>query len=325
MRFQFTTRLARVFLARSTLLLGLVLTLPFARAADRAVWTWERESYAMVGSPAAADEALRFLQGKRVTTIYLYADAYRGRNLIAQRPELYRRFIQRAHGEGFKVYALLGSAYLRTEEYVLPQRRAAALATMQRVLSYNAGSRPDARFDGVNLDIEPHILAQWKTQKMELLRQFLDLGQAFMTLKRASGQTLSIGPAIPFWLDGIELEWNGVTRPVSEHVIDLYDYVALMDYRHRVDGSDGIIAHAANEMVYAAKKRKRVVIGLEVTPNELSKVTFNHLTEIDLERAVAQTERAYRDSPAFAGFALHHYRGYRRWLAGQPAGLGAGK
>ncbi|HEY5782822.1 MAG TPA: hypothetical protein VIT66_13280 [Lysobacter sp.] len=325
MRFQFATGLARVLLARSALLLGLVLAIPFARAADRAVWTWERESYAMVGSPAAAEEALRFLHGKRVTTIYLYADAYRGRNLIAQRPELYRHFIQRAHGEGFKVYALLGSAYLRTEEYVLPQRRAAALAMMQRVLSYNAGSNPDARFDGVNLDIEPHILAQWKTRKMELLRQFLDLGQAFMTLKRASGQTLSIGPAIPFWLDGIEMEWNGVTRPVSEHVIDLYDYVALMDYRHRVDGSDGIIAHAANEMAYAAKKRKRVVIGLEVTPNELSKVTFNHLTEIDLERAVAQTERAYRDSPAFAGFALHHYRGYRRWLAGQPAGLGAGK
>lgn len=325
MRFQFAIRITRVILAQFVLLFGLAMALPPARAADRAVWTWERESYAMISSPAAADDALRFLRGKRVTTIYLYADAYRGRNLIAQRPELYRRFIQQAHGEGFKVYALLGSAYLRTEEYVLPQRRAVALAMMQRVLSYNAGSKPDARFDGVNLDIEPHILAQWKTQKMELLRQYLDLSQAFMALKRASGQTLSIGPAIPFWLDGIDMEWNGVTRPVSEHVIDLYDYVALMDYRHRVDGRDGIIAHAATEMAYAAKKRKRVVIGLEVTPNELSKVTFNHLTEVDLERAVALTERAYRDSPAFAGFALHHYRGYRHWLAGQPAGLGAGK
>jgi hypothetical protein len=294
-------------------------------AGDRAVWTWERESYAMVESAQSGEEALQFLRSKHVDIVYLYADAYRGRNLIAQRPDAYRQFITRAHRDGRKVYALLGSAYLKTEEYVLPERRSAALAMLQRVLSYNAGSKPEARFDGVNLDIEPHILAQWSTRKMELLRQYLDLGRAFMALKRASGQSLAIGPAIPFWLDGVTLDWNGANKPVSEHVIDLYDYVALMDYRHHADGGDGIIAHAAQEVAYAEKVHKRVVIGLELTPNELSKVTFNHLTEADLEREMAATRQAYQHSPAFAGFALHHYRGYRSWLAGQSAGLNAGR
>ena len=184
----------------------------------------------------------------------------------------------------------------------------------QRVLAYNTLVDPEERFDGVNLDIEPHILAQWSERKNQLLLQFLDLGQAFMQLKKASGQSLLVGPAIPFWLDGIELEWNGRNKPVSEHVIDIYDYVALMDYRDHAGGGDGIIAHAKDEMAYAGRHSRKVVIGVEVTPNELLKVSFNHLTEPDMERELALTEKAFQGQQAFAGFAIHHYRGYRVWL-----------
>ncbi|HJW46587.1 MAG TPA: hypothetical protein VJ484_08855 [Lysobacter sp.] len=280
---------------------------------SRAVWTWERESYAMLESRKDAEQAFAFLRSKQVDTIYLYADAFRGRNLIVDRPDAYRKFIAQAHRRGFKVYALLGSAYLHTERYVLPQRREDAVAMMQRVLDYNATTSSDGRFDGVNLDIEPHLLDEWDTQKLELLGNFLDVSAAWMELKRKSGQELVIGPALPFWFDGIELIWRGQMRPVSEHTADIYDYLTLMDYRDHADGRDGIIAHAADEMAYGEKIGRQVVIGLELTPNELKKVTFNHLSEGDLAREIAATERAYRNSAAFSGFAFHHYRGYREW------------
>ncbi len=105
---------------------------------------------------------------------------FQGQNLVAARAQSYRQFIRRLHGKGLRAYALLGSACLHTEEYVLPEHRNDALAMLQRVLDYNAVARPDERFDGINLDIEPHIL---------------DLGQALMELKRASGQALLVGPA----------------------------------------------------------------------------------------------------------------------------------
>ena len=283
----------------------------------RAVWTWERESYAMLESRQEAEQAFAFLRGRQVDTIYLYADAFRGRNLIVDRPGTYRDFIAEAHRRGFKVYALLGSAYLHTERYVLPQRREDAVAMLQRVLTYNAKAASESRFDGVNLDIEPHLLDEWDTQKLELLGNFLDVSAAWMELKRKSGQDLAIGPALPFWFDGIEMIWRGEMRPVSEHAADLYDYLTLMDYRHRAEGRDGIIAHAADEMGYGEKIGKKVVIGLELTPNDLEKVTFNHLTEADLAREIASTERAYRNSGAFSGFAFHHYRGYREWVDAQ--------
>ncbi|HEV8693261.1 MAG TPA: glycoside hydrolase family 18 protein [Lysobacter sp.] len=283
----------------------------------RAVWIWEQDSYAMLESQQDAEQAFAFLRTKHVDTLYLYADAFQGRNLIVERPEAYRSFIAAAHQRGFKVYALLGSAYLHTERYVRPQRRADAIALLQRVLTYDAKASKESRFDGVNLDIEPHLLDEWNAQKLELLRNFLDVSAAWMELKRESKSELTIGPALPFWFDGIPLDWRGETRPVSEHIADLFDYVALMDYRDHADGRDGIIAHAADEMAYAGKVGKKVVIGLELTPNELAKVTFNHLTEADLRRETAVVERAYRGQSAFDGFAFHHYRGYREWIAAQ--------
>ena len=286
----------------------------FAAPAERAVWIWEKESYEMVESSAAAAEAIAFLRSKKIRTVYLYSDAFNGRNLIESRPRLYRRLIRRLHGNGVRAYALLGSAYLHTEEYVLPERRKDALAMFQRVLAYNASAKPDERFAGVNLDIEPHILAQWDEHKNQLLLQFLDLGQALMELKRKSGQPLAVGPAIPFWLDGIELEWDGRNKPVSDHVFDIYDYAALMDYRDHAEGGDGIISHAMDEMKYAGRRGRKVVVGVEVSPGELQKVSFNHLAEPDMERELALTEKAFLNEPAFAGFAIHHFHEYRIWL-----------
>src|SRR5262245_37300494 len=128
---------------------GALLAACSSKAAERAVWTWEAPSYAMLESAAVADEALTFLKRKHVTVVYLYADAYQGRNLIADNPQAYRDFIARAHRAGIQVYALLGSAYLETERYTLPEHRAEALAMLKRVLDYNAKASAAQCFDGV--------------------------------------------------------------------------------------------------------------------------------------------------------------------------------
>lgn len=303
-------------LPRLCLLLALcAMPLGAMAQASRAVWTWEAESYAMVEDPAVAQEAVDYLQSQHIDTVYLYADAYRGRNLLVERPEAYRAFIEQLHRRHMKVYALLGSAYLHTENYVLPAYRRQAEAMLRRVLQYNAAAPAAARFDGVNLDIEPHILDEWNEHSRErLLAGFLDMGEALMKLKREYRASLAVGPAIPFWLDGIELERNGARRPVSEHAIDLFDYVALMDYRHKAAGSDSILSHAASEIAYADRVGKKVVIGLEVSPNELDKVTFDRVGPKVFEQAVGTVEQALRGDPSFAGFAIHHYRTYRNWI-----------
>ena len=222
-------------MTRSTLLaLGLLALFDAgaSAAAERAIWTWEQASYAMLVDRAAGDAAIAFLRSKHVRTVYLYADAYQEQNLLEARPDLYRQLIRRLHARGL----------------------------------------------------------------------------------RASGQALAVGPAIPFWLDGIVLDWQGRTKPVSEQLIDLYDYVALMDYRDHAEGPDGIVSLGADEVEYANRRHKKVVIGVDFTPGEIQKTSFDHLVEADLERELERTERAFHGSPAFAGFALHHFEAYRRWL-----------
>jgi hypothetical protein len=286
-----------------------------AGATGRAAWTWVAASYEMLEDRGAADEAIAFAHAKQIDTLYLYADAFGGRNLIVTQRDAYRRLIRRLHAEGIRCFALLGSAYLHTEGYVLPEQRGAALAMLKRVLDYNAAAAAEERFDGVNLDIEPHILAEWDTRKMQLLEDYLELGQALMDLKRASGQALEIGPAIPFWLDGITLAWRGRTSSVAEHVLGLYDYAALMDYRDHALGRDGIVSHAVDNLAIARRLHRRLVIGVDVTPGEPEKISFDHLTEADLERELALAQREFGDDAAFAGFAIHHFRGYQAWLA----------
>jgi len=304
-----------------TLLFSLLLFCAAASAAPapapRAVWMWEEDSYELLERPAAAAEAIAFLKSKSITALFLYADAFAGRNLIAAQPQLYRKLVRRLHAEGISVYALLGSAYLNTERYVLPERRADALAMVQRVLDYNAAAAPEERFDGANLDIEPHIMPGWGARKEQLLRHFIEMSEAVMAAKRRSGQSLPVGPAIPFWLDGIQLSWRGERRPVSEYLQDQYDYVALMDYRDRAAGGDGIISHAMDEMNYAQSIGRKLWVGVETMPNSIKKVSFEHLGEADMERELAAAQQGFAPSPAFLGFAVHHYGSYRKWLSRQ--------
>jgi hypothetical protein len=136
-----------------------------------------------------------------------------------------------------------------------------------------------------------------------------------MGLKRQMNQSLQIGPAMAFWLDGIEVEHAGRRKPASEHLQDIYDHVVLMDYRDHAHGPDGILSHASDELEYARKIGKRVMLGVETSPSEIRKLSFNHMTPAEMARELHLVKQTLSGQPAFAGFVLHHYGSYRHWLA----------
>ena len=297
------------------LLLCLLVGAVQAQSRERAIWMWEEDSWAMLKSPAQARDKIAFLKRQGVGTLYLYADAHEGENLIAEQPALYARLIGQLHREGLQVHALLGSWPLHTERYILPENRDRALQMVQRVLDYNQQAAPEARFDGINLDIEPHVLDDWSARREQYLQMFLSVSEAWMALKRRMNQTLQIGPAIAFWLDGIRVQHAGVSKPASEHLQDIYDHVVLMDYRDRAHGPDGILSHAREELAYARRIGKTVQIGIETSPNDIRKVSFDHLREADMERELGKVQQELSTDPAFGGFVIHHFSSYRAWLA----------
>ncbi|MGC1454191.1 MAG: hypothetical protein WA946_03270, partial [Nitrospirota bacterium] len=181
------------------------------------------------------------------------------------------------------------------------------------VLEFNRGT-PDAssRFDGVNIDIEPYLLDDWETGRPVRGRQYLDLSAEFMRMKAAAGSSMLVGPAMPFWYDGIEdVEWKGQRRKLNEFVQDIYDYVAIMDYRNVAEGPDGILSHAQDELDYADRMNKKVMIGVETLETTPAKVTFFGKGGKYFEAQLAVAESAMTRHRSFGGFVVHHLRSYR--------------
>lgn len=281
----------------------------------RALWVWEVETYAMLENASAADEAVAILRRHGIDTVYLYADAFGDRNLIVERPARYEDVVTRLHASGLRVYALLGSAYLNTENYILPAHRGQAEAMLRRVLDYNRSVPFAARFDGINLDIEPEAMREWsEDSRADLVRHYLDMSAALMRIAQESPTRIQIGPATMLGWDKFEVAWRGQRRLAIEHVVDLYDYVTLMDYRRRAQGADGIIANAVVAMAYASRAGKQVVIGLEIGPHD-DDATFRDQPPHAMEAEMQQVVKALGSRSSFGGFALHHYHVWREWLS----------
>lgn len=76
------------------------------------------------------------------------------------------------------------------------------------------------------------------------------------------------------------------------------------------------VSHGADEIAYAKAIGRTVWLGVETLPNELKKVSFEHLREADMERELGLAQRSFEDNKAFGGFVIHHYSQYQRWLKG---------
>lgn len=297
------------------LLLFLLVADVQAQSRERAIWMWEEDSWSMLKNPDRARDKISFLKRQGINTLFIYADAHANENLIVDQPQLYARLIEQLHREGFKVHALLGSWQLHTERYILPENREKALQMVQRVLDYNQQAVPTAHFDGINLDIEPHVMDDWSSRREQYLQMFMSVSEAWMAIKRRMNQTLKIGPAIAFWLDGILVTHAGKTKPASEHIQDIYDHVVLMDYRDHAHGPDGILSHALDELAYGRRTGKPVWLGIETSPNEIRKLSFDHLSPKQMEDELELVRQSLINEQAFAGFVIHHYGSYRNWLS----------
>ena len=187
------------------------------------------------------------------------------------------------------------------------------------VLDFNRDTPyASSRFDGVNIDIEPYLLDDWSSARPLRGRQYLELSAEFMRMKAAAGSSLLVGPAMPFWFDGIEdVEWNGQRRKLNEFVQDIYDYVAIMDYRNVAEGRDSIVSLAQDELDYADRIDKKVMIGVETLDSSPAKVTFFGKSEKYFEQQLALAESAMRRHRSFGGFVVHHLKSYRVLVEGK--------
>lgn len=268
----------------------------------RAMWIWNADLACDIGE---TNKLLDFAQQKGINVFYLY-----GPDLLLQAPDDLKQFLVSAGG--IEVELLAGDP-----AWALANMHPEALAFVDNALAFTQNSSDGQRPVGIHLDVEPYLLDRWGTDQPGTIMQYLNLLRSVKNKLISSGTPLRLGVDIPFWFDGIETTYNGETKPLSQHVQDIVDYVVVMDYRDTAAGSDGIIAHGEAELQYANTIGKPVIIGVETNDVQPAKVTFFQEGEAALERELSEAGQAFADLPSFNGFAIHDYGGYLR-LASVP-------
>ena len=230
---------------------------------NKAMWLWETERILKI--PEEQRTLLAFCKRQQITDLFVQipyqAEKEEKRWTILWNSSEMRPLIFKLNQAGIRVHALDGDP-----RFALRKWHARSIAFLEKIIQYNQTVSLKERFYGIRYDNEPYLLPNFGgIHKENLLKEYLELVRKSQPLAQQAG--LVFGVDIPFWFDGFNEFFEPVAtvegRPMSELIIDVVDNLGIMDYRTVAYGADGVIEHGINELRYAAKKGKKVFIGLE--------------------------------------------------------------
>ena len=113
-------------------------------------------------------------------------------------------FITRANAQGISIHAMT----LQDPDFTLTEKHADALERIDHILAY-CDQNPDAAFDGIHIDTEPHALQAWKDAdwttdtREQLMQQFVALAEQIRSdidsWELSSGVSLEFSAAVAWW------------------------------------------------------------------------------------------------------------------------------
>lgn len=275
----------------------------------KAIWAWD--FYDAASNSQKITSLLEFLKDQNINLLFIGTS-----RTLPDQPATYTELINRAHAEGIRVFALVGRA-----EWALEGRHRDALAELRQVLAFNA-SHPDSTFDGIQFDIEPHVLPEYQTKRGSVNYQYLQVLKKIAAEIRTSGDPLEFNAAIPCWYatgeNPVMVETGGQRKPLSYFVLDIVDTVSVMAYR---DTADRQIRASLAEADYAASLGKKVYIGAETSPPNGStipnEITYYNKGLVYMNQQIQAINAYYAKHAGFGGIAIHQYPAYRIMLQGR--------
>ncbi|MCH1638489.1 hypothetical protein MJ257_00090 [Paenibacillus timonensis] len=275
----------------------------------KAIWAWD--FYETASNSDKITALLKFLKEQDINLLFIGTS-----KTLPDQPATYEELIYRAHEEGIRVFALVGRA-----EWALEGRHREALTELQQVLSFNA-SHPASAFDGIQYDIEPHTLKEYKTKRGSVNYQYIQVLKKIAEEINESGDPMEFNAAIPWWYASGEnpviVETGGQRKPLSYFVLDIVDTASLMAYR---DTADRQIRASLAEANYAAKLGKKVYIGAETSPPNGStipnEITYFNKGSVYMNKQIMAITAYYAKHEGFGGIAIHQYPAFKKMPQGR--------
>ncbi|MBP7175327.1 MAG: hypothetical protein KBA53_03770 [Thermoclostridium sp.] len=255
----------------------------------KAIWVWDTAD--VLSSKKKTRELLDFCTNKGINLLYINID----QGVLKSDPKGVKALIAAANTLNIKTEALDGNMY-----WVLEENHHLALASISSVINFNKRAKANERFLGIHHDNEPYTVPGFWDDTQSFGEQYLDLAVKSKELIEESGSNMTFAVDIPFWYDEhpVTVAYNGNEKPLSFHIIDITDYVAVMDYRDFAEGSNGIIGHGLQEIEYAKSLDKHTVLGVETIrfdEDDLDNpalITFAEEGEITVNNTIANDRAA---------------------------------
>jgi len=270
------------------------------------------DSAPLIGSDSAAQKARKGLFefcarphgriDRPIQTLYLCTYIDKKDRSLEKYAEGFARFLREAHDSDLKVEYLSGIGH-----HVNEKERNIMLSELDMILDYNQSRPPEERWDGINYDVEPHSIPEWRSDPSAVWTRMDSL---LREVRLRVDQHLQENPS-DFKL-GFDIPTSH-TRERLQDIFESMDYVGLMNYHDR---PQNIIKMARSTLEAAESTGKKVKIYVEsMAPTKAWGVgnsnTFAEEGHQYLEHALDQVFLEFRNHPAFGGFGYHQLQTYR--------------
>jgi len=241
------------------------------------------------------DHIISFASAHDVTAIYLQVN----RDIA---PKVYEDFIRSAKEKQIRVEALAGRpdwAYKVNQDQIQK--------FIAWTLQYNTSVTAQARFDGLHFDIEPYLLAEWKTKKEMILDSWIQ-NLRFIE-KETKGSGLKITLDVPYWLNSVKVP--NTQYSFSAWLLEKFDSLVIMDYRNHALGKNGIVENAQAMLREAATLGKQVIIAVETAKSSEGERTSFYAKNVDfMEQELQVAHQKLSRYASYGGMAIHDYKSW---------------
>lgn len=247
----------------------------------------------VVRKPQDAQAFLAFARQCKLSQVYLQSA-----HLVRECPEALGAFCSQAREAGVSVTLLAGRS-----AWALEPGQAEALQVAREARIFTEGLREKGKPapEAIQFDVEPYLLPRWKVDPQGVANQYLDL---FEKLRETLGGRLRLQACIPFWFDRVKVRRRGLTRPLSEWILDASDGAVLMDYR---DTAQRLVSGVEGELAYASRIGKPLVVAVNIAPSDEKRTSFHGQSEAKLRRVLEDARAPMLSYGSFDGIAVFHY------------------
>jgi hypothetical protein len=261
-----------------------------AAAADPVVvstWMWNPYE---IGNDK--DNTLKQLTDHSVNRVYLFIDP-------SYPAGYYRSFIKDARSKGIEVRAMSGAP-----NWVLPEYNKKMYEFIYWVTQYNNSSQPEERFSGIQLDVEPYVLPQWRQDSDTVIGQWMDTVSGFAQEVKSEDASLTVGIDMPIWLDTINVrDGYGGRIALYDWLMRHVDQVTLMAYR---DNAKDIMDSVQNEIATADRLGVQVLVAVD-SVNTGDAGTFYGKGQASMLNELNTVISSMGSHTSFKGYSVHEW------------------